>query len=48
MVLSISSGEQYANHEHLIKNANLFRISNDFWDDWNQLKEQFDFMCFVE
>ena len=26
---------------HLAKNANLWRISGDFWDDWSSLKEQF-------
>lgn len=42
IVLSLSPGptplEQTA---HLAVNANLWRISGDFWDDWNSLKRQF-------
>lgn len=28
---------------HVLNNADMFRVSNDFWDNWNRLKEQFDF-----
>jgi alpha-galactosidase len=41
MVLSFSSGLSYKNAEHLRKFGNMWRISNDFWDTWPQLKEQF-------
>jgi alpha-galactosidase len=41
MVLSFSSGLDYANAEHLRKTGNMWRISHDFWDTWPQLKEQF-------
>ena len=41
MVLSFSSGLDYKYEEHLKKTANMWRISNDFWDEWSQLKEQF-------
>ncbi len=27
--------------EHVAENANLWRISDDFWDSWHALKEQF-------
>ncbi|MEI7901039.1 MAG: NPCBM/NEW2 domain-containing protein [bacterium] len=43
IVLSTSPGatplEQGA---HVQDNANLWRISGDFWDDWRALKEQFE------
>lgn len=42
MVLSFSSGLSYANAEHLQKTGNMWRISDDFWDDWNALKKQFE------
>ena len=41
MVLSFSSGLNYANAEALRKTANMWRISDDFWDNWTQLKAQF-------
>jgi alpha-galactosidase len=41
MVLSFSSGLSFKNAEQLRKNGNMWRISNDFWDTWSQLKEQF-------
>lgn len=41
MVLSFSSGLDYANRDHLKKYGNMWRISNDFWDTWEQLKDQF-------
>ncbi len=42
MVLSISPGAAYIGHaEHLRKHAHLWRISSDFWDDWEALKRQF-------
>jgi hypothetical protein len=27
---------------HILTNADMFRISSDFWDDWSRLKEQFN------
>lgn len=41
IVLSFSSGLSYTNADHLRKYSNMWRISNDFWDTWSQLKEQF-------
>jgi len=42
IVLSLSPGPAPVSHsEHLAENANLWRISGDFWDDWSSLKEQF-------
>lgn len=44
MVLSLSpGGAQFCNAQHLRRNANMFRISADFWDDWTALKKQFDY-----
>ena len=28
---------------HVLTNADMFRVSNDFWDNWDRLKEQFVF-----
>ena len=43
MVLSLSPGAApLAQAEHLQTHANLWRISDDFRDDWEQLKEQFE------
>ena len=41
MVLSFSSKLDYKYADHLQKTANMWRISNDFWDEWPQLKLQF-------
>jgi len=41
MVLSFSSGLSYENAEHIRKYGNMWRISSDFWDTWEQLKAQF-------
>jgi hypothetical protein len=30
---------------HIAKNANLWRISGDFWDRWQKLNEQFDLLA---
>lgn len=44
MVLSLSPGGQTPIEmaDHLKKNVNLWRISADFWDNWDELKEQFE------
>lgn len=43
MVLSTSPGETpLTEGAHVAANANLWRISNDFWDDWPALYSQFE------
>lgn len=43
IVLSLSPGATPIDKaEHVKLNANAWRISNDFWDDWDALKKQFD------
>ncbi len=42
MVLSLSPGEtDIAGATHVMLNANMWRISDDFWDSWPALREQF-------
>lgn len=41
MVLSLSSKLEYKYADHLQKTADMWRISDDFWDEWSQLKLQF-------
>jgi hypothetical protein len=42
IVLSLSPGPAPLDQAaHLANNANLWRISGDFWDDWSSLKKQF-------
>ncbi len=42
IVFSTSPGETpLADGTHIEKNANMWRMSNDFWDAWPQLKDQF-------
>ena len=42
MVLSLSPGETALTAaDHVRQHANMWRISDDFWDDWKALKEQF-------
>jgi alpha-galactosidase len=42
MVLSLSPGETpLVNGEHVRRYAQMWRISDDFWDEWPQLKAQF-------
>lgn len=42
MVLSLSPGETaLAAAPHVAAHANMWRISDDFWDSWPALKEQF-------
>ena len=43
MVLSLSPGRaSLAGAAHLMAHANLWRMSDDFWDTWRQLRECFD------
>ncbi len=43
MVLSLSWGEaQLSYADHLVENANLWRISKDFWDRWEDIERMFD------
>lgn len=45
MVLSLSCGEAPVSRaDHLVKNANMWRISGDFWDEWEHLKHSFDLL----
>jgi hypothetical protein len=43
MVLSLSPGETALTAgEHVMRHANLWRISDDFWDNWPALYDQFE------
>ncbi|MBS1700324.1 MAG: NPCBM/NEW2 domain-containing protein [Armatimonadetes bacterium] len=43
IVLSLSPGEtDIQGAQHVITHANMWRISDDFWDSWPALLEQFD------
>ncbi len=43
IVLSLSPGPAPRNKaEHLCKNANMWRLTGDFWDQWGKLHEMFD------
>jgi alpha-galactosidase len=44
MVLSLSPGDDMpaAQADHAKKYANMWRISADFWDNWESLKKQFE------
>lgn len=44
MVLSLSLNMKLENMEHVKSISNLWRISKDFWDDWNLLKNQFELL----
>ncbi len=45
IVLSLSPGPAFiGNPQHLRSNANMWRISGDFWDKWPALKKQL-FLC---
>lgn len=45
MVLSLSPGETpVAEGDHVAQHANLWRISDDFWDRWRNLDHQFDLL----
>lgn len=42
IVLSLSLNMKLENKEHVKSISNLWRISKDFWDEWEQLKLQFE------
>ena len=43
MVLSLSCGEApLSQAHHLSTHANMWRISGDFWDDWDKIEHNFD------
>ncbi len=43
MVLSLSPGPAIIDEaEHLCANANMWRMTGDFWDDWNKLDATFE------
>lgn len=42
IVLSLSLYMKLPEKEHLKQNANMWRVSPDFWDDWSKLEEMFD------
>jgi len=45
MILSLSCGEApLGMAEHLKNNSNMWRISGDFWDDWESLEHNFGLM----
>lgn len=42
IVLSLSPGPApVSEHKHLAENANLWRITGDFWDDWSKVYDMF-------
>lgn len=44
IVLSLSPGDATLKEaEHLSKYANMWRMTDDFWDGWEQLKKMFDY-----
>ena len=45
MVLSLSCGEApLSRANHLVENSNMWRISGDFWDNWESLEHNFDLL----
>ncbi len=46
IIFSTSPGPTSTSHAgHIADNANLWRISGDFWDRWPKIKEQFDLLA---
>lgn len=44
IILSLSPGEAPVKEaEHLSVHANMWRMTDDFWDGWEQLKKMFDY-----
>lgn len=47
IVLSLSPGPAHIeNADHLAKNANMWRMTGDFWDQWSKLYDMFD-RCYL-
>ncbi|MCC8016194.1 MAG: glycoside hydrolase family 27 protein [Clostridiales bacterium] len=47
MVLSLSPGPaEIKNAAHMKRNADMWRITGDFWDEWDKLHDMFD-KCFL-
>ncbi len=44
IVLSLSLNMKLENMQHVKSVSNLWRISKDFWDDWELLKNQFELL----
>jgi alpha-galactosidase len=45
MLLSLSCGESFVSYAHHMEaNANLYRVSIDFWDEWKDVLHMFDVM----
>ncbi|GAB6166060.1 glycoside hydrolase family 27 protein [Thermostilla marina] len=45
IVLSLSCGEAPLGHaHHVFRHANMWRISADFWDNWESLRHNFDLL----
>jgi len=42
IVLSLSPFMDYQNKDHIKSVSNMWRISKDFWDEWESLKHQFE------
>jgi hypothetical protein len=46
IIFSTSPGATSTSHAgHIAANANLWRISGDFWDRWQKLNDQFDLLA---
>lgn len=46
IVLSLSPGATALSAaDHVMRHANLWRISDDFWDNWHLVREQFDLLA---
>lgn len=43
--LSLSLNMKFENREHAKENSEMWRVSKDFWDSWEQLEEQFPLMA---
>lgn len=44
MVLSLSPGETPRSAaDHAVKNANMWRMADDFWDEWKEMLKMFDY-----
>lgn len=44
IVLSLSPGDAPVNKaRHIRRHADMWRMTDDFWDDWEQLKKMFDY-----